>query len=208
MTDYYNKNCDPQAPTASGVDPESSCMNEPESGGEAGSTGTGDYTTWRQSGASWSNIKLGHSSETISKAGCLATSVAILIAKSGVKTNVSNFNPGTFVKAMNKNGGFNGRGALVWSVVSKIAPKFKFVGKVNTKGKSKKQIASEVKKKLNEGYFVTLELGVPHWVAVEKVEGDKILIIDPGGKVPAHGDAWSKYNVKDSNEFGYFKVEG
>ena len=208
MTDYYNKNCDPQAPTASGVDPESSCMNEPESEGEAGSTGTGDYTTWRQGGSSWSNIKLGSSSETIGKAGCLATSVAILIAKSGVKTNISNFNPGTFVKAMNKNGGFNGRGALVWSAVSKIAPKFKFVGKVSTSGESKKQIASEVKKKLNEGYFVTLELGVPHWVAVEKVEGDKILIIDPGGKVPAHGDAWSKYNVKDSNEFGYFKVEG
>ena len=208
MTDYYNKNCDPQAPTASGVDPESSCMNEPESGGEAGSTGTGDYTTWRQSHAPWSNIKLGHSSETISKSGCLATSVAILIAKSGVKTNVSNFNPGTFVKAMTKNGGFDGA-ALKWGVVSTVAPKFKYVNQVKISTKTKANIASEVKKKLDEGYYVTLEVGAKqHWVAVEKVEGNKILVIDPAGRVQSHGDVWSAYKVKDSDRYSYFKVEG
>jgi uncharacterized protein YgiM (DUF1202 family) len=109
---------------------------------------------------------------------------------------------------MTKNGGFDGA-ALNWNVVSTVAPKFKYVNQVKISTKTKANIASEVKKKLDEGYYVTLEVGAKqHWVAVEKVEGNKILVIDPAGRVQSHGDVWSAYKVKDSDRYSYFKVEG
>ena len=74
-----------------------------------GATDSGEYVNWRQAGQSWSNIKIGNTNSTIGNIGCLVTSIAILIEKSGVPTpNIEPFNPGTFVEALNKNGGFDG----------------------------------------------------------------------------------------------------
>ena len=70
-----------------------------------GATDSGKYVHWRQAGQSWSNIKIGNTNSTIGNIGCLVTSIAILIEKSGVPTpNIEPFNPGTFVEALNKNG--------------------------------------------------------------------------------------------------------
>ena len=56
---------------------------------------SGEITTWKQKGREWSNIKLGSSNKTIGDVGCLVTSVAILIKKSGVPTQgIYPFNPG------------------------------------------------------------------------------------------------------------------
>ncbi|HPE15032.1 MAG TPA: CHAP domain-containing protein, partial [Bacilli bacterium] len=44
-----------------------------------GGTDSGEYVSWRQSGASWSNIKIGNTNSTIGNIGCLVTSIAILI---------------------------------------------------------------------------------------------------------------------------------
>ena len=43
-----------------------------------------EWVNWRQKGAPWSNIKIGNTSKSIGDIGCLATSIAILIEKSGV----------------------------------------------------------------------------------------------------------------------------
>ena len=80
-----------------------------------GATDSGEYVNWRQAGQSWSNIKIGNTNSTIGNIGCLVTSIAILIEKSGVPTpNIEPFNPGTFVEALNKNGGFDERGNLYY----------------------------------------------------------------------------------------------
>ena len=102
-----------------------------------GATDSGEYVNWRQAGQSWSNIKIGNTNSTIGNIGCLVTSIAILIEKSGVPTpNIEPFNPGTFVEALNKNGGFDERGNLYYGPISKVVPNFKYIGNVNLRGKS------------------------------------------------------------------------
>ena len=88
----------------------------------------GEWMNWRQKGAPWSNIKIGNTSKSIGDIGCLATSIAILIEKSGVPIPFQPFNPGTFVEAMNKNGGFDKNGNLYYGPISKVVPNFEEVG--------------------------------------------------------------------------------
>jgi hypothetical protein len=47
--------------------------------------------------ASWSNIRIGNTTSTISEIGCLVISIAILIEKSEVENKLVPFNPGVFV---------------------------------------------------------------------------------------------------------------
>ena len=150
-----------------------------------GATDSGEYVNWRQAGQSWSNIKIGNTNSTIGNIGCLVTSIAILIEKSGVPTpNIEPFNPGTFVEALNKNGGFDERGNLYYGPISKVVPNFKYVGNVNLRGKSRSEKLALITQYVNAGYFVTEEVkgaipGNQHWVAVTGVNGNNVIMVDP-----------------------------
>ena len=104
-----------------------------------GSNGSGEYVNWRQGDPSWANVRIGNTSSTVGRIGCLVTSIAILIEKSGVNTTISPFNPGTFVEALNKNGGFDGYGNLQYAAVNKAVPGFEYVGNVNLREKSRSE---------------------------------------------------------------------
>ena len=179
------------------------------SGGDSTGCGvTGPYANWKQFGESWSNIYLGSSSHTIGRSGCLVTSIAMLIAKSGVPTNIQGeFNPGSFVKYLNNHGGFIGAN-FVWSSVSKAAPTFKYKGDTNLFGRSKSEKIRLIKEKLDAGYYVVIEVKRPtgqHWVAVDRVEGNNIIMMDPASKETI---VWNKYNPSNTSMMKYFKVEG
>lgn len=88
----------------------------------------GEWVNWIQKGAPWSNIKIWNTSKTIGDIGCLATSIAILIEKSGVPIPFQPFNLVTFVEAMNKVGGFDKDGNLYYGPISKVVPNFEYVG--------------------------------------------------------------------------------
>ncbi len=172
-----------------------------------GATSTGDYTTWKQYGAPWSSITLGNSSATINNAGCLATSISMLIAKSGVATSVEGeFNPGTFVQQLNKSGGFDGRGNLQWNVVSSAAPNFKYQGKINVANDSRKNKLASIQSLLNSGYYVVAEVKGntgQHWVAIDSVNGDTVNMFDPAS---TSTNMWQQYNWKNTSRLAYFKV--
>ncbi len=123
-----------------------------------GSQGDEKYANWRQYGAPWSDIKIGNTKSTISDIGCLVTSVAILIEKSGVPTTLDPFNPGTFVEALNKKGGFNENGNLQYAAISKVVPNFRYIGKVNLRNKSKEEKFSLIKQYIDMGFFLTIEV--------------------------------------------------
>ena len=77
--------------------------------GVAGSSG--EIIEWKQKGMIWSDIKIGTTDATIGDIGCLVTSIAIQIKKSGVPTNdIYPFNPGTFVIALNNAYAFDSNG--------------------------------------------------------------------------------------------------
>ena len=175
-----------------------------------GATDSGEYVNWRQAGQSWSNIKIGNTNSTIGNIGCLVTSIAILIEKSGVPTpNIEPFNPGTFVEALNKNGGFDKRGNLYYGPISKVVPNFKYVGNVNLRGKSRNEKLALITQYVNAGYFVTEEVkgatpGNQHWVAVTGVNGNNVIMVDPASN---QTDMWSAYEWSKSSQFNYFKAE-
>lgn len=175
-----------------------------------GTLDSGEYITWRQKDPKWSNIKIGNSSGTLGSIGCLVTSISILIEKSGVENDIKPFNPGTFVEALNANNGFDSSGNLQYSAVNKAVPKFKYVGNVNLRDKSKQEKLSLIKQYLNSGYFITAEVkgatpGNQHWVAVISADDTGITMVDPGSN---HTIMWNAYNYTKTSQFNYFmKIE-
>lgn len=168
----------------------------------------GEYTKWRQRGAVWSNIKIGNTNSTIGDIGCLVTSISILIEKSGVSTPMVPFNPGTFVEALNKKGGFDSNGNLQYAAVNKVVPEFKYVGKVNLRNKTREEKLATISQYYNQGYYLTVEVkgateGNQHWVAVTGINGNNIIIVDPASD---RTDMWSAYEWSKTTQFNYFKA--
>lgn len=175
-----------------------------------GSINSGEYVNWRQTDPQWTNIRVGNSSGTLGSIGCLITSISILIEKSGCNNTIKPFNPGTFLEALNKNNGFDGNGNLQYGAITKAVPSFKFIGKQDLRGKSKEEKLSLIKQYLNSGYYLTAEVkgatkGNQHWVAVTGIDGESILMVDPGSNQTI---MWNAYNYEKTSQFNYFKSEG
>lgn len=170
---------------------------------------SGEYVSWRQKGATWSSIRIGKTSSTISDIGCLVTSVAILIQKSGTApATITPFNPGTFVEALNNNGGFDGNGNLQYAAINKAVPDFKYMGNIGLKGKTKTEKLELITKYFNDGYYLAVEVkgatpGNQHWVAVIGIDGNNIVMVDPARN---HTDMWSAYEWSKTSQFVYFKA--
>ena len=167
---------------------------------------SGDYASWKQNQGPWVNVRLGSSGRTIKQIGCLATSVAILIAKSGVQTNVTPFNPGTFVEAMSKAGGFSSGGDMNYAPVSSVAPNFRYAGQVYVLGEPESQKLLTLGNLLNTGYYVVAEVKGhtgQHWVAVDSIQNGVINMMDPGTNAT---NMWKTYPSRNTSRFVYFKV--
>lgn len=173
-----------------------------------GSNGSGEYVNWRQGDPSWSNVRIGNTSSTVGKIGCLVTSIAILIEKSGVNTTISPFNPGTFVEALNKNGGFDSGGNLQYAAVNKAVPGFSYVGNVNLRGKSRSEKLATISQYFSQGYYITAEVkgatpGNQHWVAVTGIDSVNVMMVDPASSQTI---MWNAYEVSKTSQFNYFKT--
>ena len=174
-----------------------------------GVNNSGEYVNWRQTDPSWANIKIGNTNSTIGKIGCLVTSIAILIEKSGANTTISPFNPGKFVEALNKNNGFDSGGNLQYVAVNKAVPGFSYVGNVNLRGKTRSEKLALITQYFNQGYFITAEVkgatpGNQHWVAVTGVDSINVMIVDPASSQTI---MWNAYEVSKTSQFNYFKAE-
>ena len=168
---------------------------------------SGEYVNWRQYGASWSNIKIGNTNSTIADIGCLVTSVAILIEKSGISNPINPFNPGTFVEALNNNKGFDNNGNLQYNAINKVVPGFKYMGQISLQNKSPAEKYSLIKQYFDMGYYLTVEVkgattGNQHWVAVNSVDDNNVFMIDPGSN---NTNMWYAYEVSKTSKFNYFK---
>lgn len=167
---------------------------------------TGPYASWKQYEGSWTEINLGDSGQTIHQIGCLVTSISMLIAKSGVETNISNFNPGTFVEFLNNNGGFASGGNFVWSSATLAAPSFKYQGQISVSGYTREQKLSKIKELLDQGAYVTAEVKGntgQHWVAIDAVSGNNVIMMDPGSQST---DLWGQYDWRNTSRLAYYKV--
>ncbi len=170
---------------------------------------SGEYMDWRQRGATWSSVRIGNTSSTIGDIGCLVTSIAILIQKAGVAPpTITPFNPGTFVEALNKNGGFDSGGNLQYAPINKVVPDFKYIGNVPLRNKTREEKLTLITQYFNQGYYLTVEVkgateGNQHWVAIIGIDGNNIKMVDPASN---HTDMWSAYEFSKTSQFNYFKA--
>lgn len=169
---------------------------------------TGDFQSWLQCDNRWRDIPLGNSSHTICSAGCMVTSVAIQIMKSGTQLLVDDFNPGVFVKTLTQNSGFVGalfaNNSASWS---SLAPNFKIV-ETNVQLPSGREAKTKVLKQLiDDGYYVilTVKANQGHWVALDRVEGETVYIMDPASDITKLWD--EKYEVENTNTYTTFKAD-
>lgn len=178
----------------------------------------GSYVGWKQTDSRWKDVVLGggtDSSRSIGNIGCLATSISMLIAKSGAidglptaNTLKGNFNPGTFVEAMNKAGGFDSGGKLYWANVRKVVPNFVYdsSSKQTLSGLSRAAKLKAINNKISQSntYCVVEVKGGQgqHWVAIDSVNGTNIKMLDPGSKAT---NLWKEYDYKRTSMIQCFK---
>ena len=168
----------------------------------------GEYAKWKQYEGEWVNVTLGNSGRTIKQIGCLATSLAIQVAKSGVQTNISDFNPGTFVKAMSAKGAFGVHGDLLsYASVQNVAPTFRYENVIDISGMNKEAKFNKIKEIVNQpGVYAVAEVmgnTGQHWVAIDSVKGDIINMMDPGSKAT---NMWKQYKWYNTSRIVYYRV--
>ena len=153
----------------------------------------GPWSSWRQSGQPWSGLSMPNPHDniykdgklvngkctTIADCGCAITSLAILIARSGVETTLGeNFNPGSFYLAIKDGGGMSGNGILWGPAANVVTSHLRLID--TPAFISEDQIRSY----MSSGKFVIA--GVKnggHWVALTGLDGDgTIWMTDPGVK--------------------------
>lgn len=165
----------------------------------------GDFINWKQTDEAWKSTPIGTSGKTLGQIGCLATSISILIERSGAGKTIVPFTPQSFVQKMNENGGFDSNGNLQYGAITKFIPSFSYVGRVSLKGKTKSEKYQLINKYQSSNYYLAVEVmgdTGQHWVAIIDTKGNKITIADPGSSAT---DLWSKYNWKNTSQFIYFK---
>lgn len=188
---------------------QSSCTTS-EACSTVGTAASGDYTTWKQGNEIWGSIPLGSSSTDIANSGCTVTSIAMQIKRSGVDTSKveGNFNPGTFVQALNKIGGFSANGGIIWGKVTELIPDFKYVTTVDVKGKTQEEKLNKIKELVGKGYYIVAEVkgatpNSQHWVAIDQVKGNTITMMDPGSSAT---NMWQKYDPVKTTFLSCYKA--
>ena len=157
--------------------------------------------TWRQGDPRWGDNYIG--SKNLRQVGCMITSTAIQIARSGTKLNVSDFNPGIFLQTIKAHNGVSGNDFNVddnsWS---SVAPNFKVGGVIEFSGSDSSKI-EKMKQYVSGNKYLIIRLYHPgqHWVAVTGIENGKIKMADPASDAT---DFASKYSVSTVSKGYYF----
>ncbi len=139
------------------------------------------YKTWKQTDDRWGDITMGTGGNTIRQVGCLVTSISMLMCHSG-SVSASDFSPAVLVKHLNNNGGFTSSGALYWSKVNGCVSSFSLSNwKVSMSGLSRAEKIALMTDYIENGYSVVISVRYGnHWVALDRIEGEKVYMMDPG----------------------------
>lgn len=162
----------------------SSCVS---SGSESG-----EFAKWKQYDDRWKNVSMGDSN--LGRIGCLVTSIAIQIARSGTKigtlpSGYSEFNPGAFTKSLSENGGFVIGGNFAWTGQKTIAPNVEFGDFVSVNITDNKKLAEVLSKELASNddrgtKYIVIQIkhakSSQHWIAIDSVTSDNVTLFDPG----------------------------
>lgn len=146
-----------------------------------------DYTTWKQGDPDWGAMTLGDLCN-MANSGCLITSIAIQMARSGVEDPQA-FNPGVlrdrlelggFITHNNSNVKFDGNLNCDGAFSAANSPNFYVEGRSDFHPTPFAQIASTIYDKMNQGLYAVVQVNYGgHWVAVSASDGNEVYINDP-----------------------------
>ena len=175
----------------------------PLSGTVTANAASSDYRSWAQWDSEWGSIHLGKSQYTMKSSGCLVTAIAMLICHTG-SADASSFNPGTLVTYLNNNGGFTSDGSLYWGKVCGAADNFTlYNSRVSLANMTKAQKIAKMAEYVNNGYGVIVSVrNGGHWVAVDRIEGSTVYMLDPGDR---NTDLFATYSESGVDRLAIYK---
>ena len=175
----------------------------PLSGTVTANAASSDYRSWAQWDSEWGSIHLGKSQYTMKSSGCLVTAIAMLICHTG-SADASSFNPGTLVTYLNNNGGFTSDGSLYWGKVGGAADNFTlYNSRVSLANMTKAQKIAKMAEYVNNGYGVIVSVrNGGHWVAVDRIEGSTVYMLDPGD---SNTDLFATYSESGVDRLAIYK---
>jgi hypothetical protein len=123
------------------------------------------YPMYKQCDSRWGSEQLGTSSNTICKAGCLMSSVAMALAGTG-----KNYNPSSLNGWLKGHGGYVSGDLFVWASVNPLG--LVYAGKVAN---------GNIAGSLAAGHVVIMNVhNGAHWVLATGISGSTVSVNDPG----------------------------
>ena len=123
------------------------------------------YPLYKQCDSRWGNEQLGTSSNTICKAGCLMSSIAMALSGTG-----HGYTPSTLNAWLKGHGGYVSGDLFVWGSVNSLG--ISYQGKVAN---------ANIAGSLAAGHIVILNVhNGGHWVLATSMSGNTISVNDPG----------------------------
>jgi len=154
----------------------------------AAAAGDIPYYEWKQYDPRWASAVL--TNQTMKQVGCLATSVAMLAVRAGLRDE-ARFDPGVFAAEMRKAGGFNGDDDLLWEAIPKAVPGLTAETPWERLDGTRAEKTEQLKGYLDKGYQVAVAVKYGgHWVALRAVTGGTAVMMDPAS---AATDLFAKY---------------
>ena len=136
------------------------------------------YPLYKQCDSRWGSDKLGTSGQTICQAGCLMSSVAMVIADCGRSIGGAQATPKTLNTFLRNNGGYVSGNLFVWGAVNSFG--LGFVGKAYN--------SNDIQNHFRQGRAVILNVNNGgHWVLVTGISGSSYLVNDPGFARTSYG---------------------
>lgn len=142
-----------------------------------------DYTQWKQYDPEWNQAEAWIWQEypdatihTMRGAGCLVTSIAMLLRHYDVIENVDldAFNPWICNETLKAAGAFNSEADLIYGYVENAYPGFVYQDCIDYD-------LSALKNLMDDGYACIVKVsGRQHYVAVNTIVDDDVVIMDPG----------------------------
>ena len=126
---------------------------------------------YNQRDKTWANDKLGKTSETVGKIGCLISSVSMNLSYYGIDMNPKEIN-----KKLTEIDGYTSRGWLVWSKLSTITDE---KIKITFPTLSHENIEKSLLKKKPVLAKVYIYRVIPHWVLIVGEKDSEYLMLDP-----------------------------
>jgi len=160
------------------------------------------YHDWKQYDPRWGSVVL--SGKTMKQVGCLATSIAMLAVRAGLRSE-DGFDPGIFAADMKKAGGFTADDDLIWETLPKAVPGLTAQTPWEPLCGTQAEKTAQLKGYLDRGYQVAVAVkNGRHWVALRSVSGGRAVMMDPGS---AATDLFDKYPAAGITRVALLRAE-